>query len=543
MWRVLLRKRPEMRPAVALNKWVPVLSVLLLTTPRQAPADAQIPLTQAAANSPTPSAELSRLNRGQELRRFLLASLSPTTGVATTQTGMPANLVLLASSKTPADFASSTVVVHERFDQNPTGVWVGYADGHLEFVRNEVELKACVSQPQILKDIIAARGTLAFDPPRQAAVATGQLQIRVLDPEGHPVEGAMLGCFGSLGDLYPDKPNAYFVIKHEPKGATTNAAGEVFVNAESVFIPDSPRFHDQTIAPLFVLTKTHALAALTEVNRSEFTAGKVREIRLQPACRVTGELTSLGLIGSGISPHLAGAVAFKAGMFRLQSLESVRTDSRYEFILPPGNYGISSGAYGGRKVLRYVRIEANQREMRLQIDLPPANESNGFGRPAPELGKLVGWKNGPPVRLVDLRGKVVLIDFWGYWCPSCVEDMPTLMAIHDEFKDRGLIVIAVHDNSVSSIEEMDAKLARPRKDYWRGRDLPFLVALDSDQSPHASDQAEASHGSTTAAFGVRSFPTTFVVGRDGTLLREIDLNNANARAEIKKILEMNPSLK
>jgi thiol-disulfide isomerase/thioredoxin len=114
-----------------------------------------------------------------------------------------------------------------------------------------------------------------------------------------------------------------------------------------------------------------------------------------------------------------------------------------------------------------------QREYKLQVDLPPhlAPESL-IGQRAPEFRQIKAWKNGGPVRLEDLRGKVVVLDFWGYWCGPCLGSMPRLMALHDKYEDKGLVIIAVHDDSVKSIEEMDAKLEEPKRLAWAGRDLP-----------------------------------------------------------------------
>ena len=100
------------------------------------------------------------------------------------------------------------------------------------------------------------------------------------------------------------------------------------------------------------------------------------------------------------------------------------------------------------------------------------------------------------------------------------------MALHDQFADQGLVVIAVHDGSVKSIAEMDERIATARQRQWFGRDLPFLVALDGD-------------GATTAAFGITTFPTSLLIDRDGNVVRRLD--NGPGRpddneAEISKLL-------
>ena len=100
------------------------------------------------------------------------------------------------------------------------------------------------------------------------------------------------------------------------------------------------------------------------------------------------------------------------------------------------------------------------------------------------------------------------------------------MALHDQFAERGLVVIAVHDRSVKSIAEMDERIARARKSQWFGRDLPFLVALDGD-------------GSTTATYGITTFPTSLLIDRDGNVVGRLDVGPSGPdgnEAAISKLL-------
>lgn len=64
--------------------------------------------------------------------------------------------------------------------------------------------------------------------------------------------------------------------------------------------------------------------------------------------------------------------------------------------------------------------------------------------PAPELTGISAWFNSEPLRLADLRGKVVLVDFWTYSCVNCVRTLPHLRAWDKEYRDDGLVIIGVH---------------------------------------------------------------------------------------------------
>jgi len=66
------------------------------------------------------------------------------------------------------------------------------------------------------------------------------------------------------------------------------------------------------------------------------------------------------------------------------------------------------------------------------------------GRAAPEFQVSRQWINSPELHLSDLRGKVVLIDFWTYSCINCLRTIPYLNQWHERYQDRGLVVVGVH---------------------------------------------------------------------------------------------------
>ena len=98
----------------------------------------------------------------------------------------------------------------------------------------------------------------------------------------------------------------------------------------------------------------------------------------------------------------------------------------------------------------------------------------------------------------ELRGKVVVVNFWATYCGSCIAEMPKFIATHQKFAARGYetIAVAVRQDKRERVAEFVASRA-----------LPFRIALDSS-------------GDAARQFGnVRLTPTTFIIDRQGRVLR------------------------
>jgi len=85
------------------------------------------------------------------------------------------------------------------------------------------------------------------------------------------------------------------------------------------------------------------------------------------------------------------------------------------------------------------------------------------GQKAPELKSSETWINTAPLKLEQLRGKVVLIDFWAFDCPYCAEAMPHVKELYDKYAKDGLVIIGVHtprldyEKEIPKIKEAVAK--------------------------------------------------------------------------------------
>ncbi|ASW08936.1 cytochrome c biogenesis protein DipZ [Rhizobium sp. 11515TR] len=95
--------------------------------------------------------------------------------------------------------------------------------------------------------------------------------------------------------------------------------------------------------------------------------------------------------------------------------------------------------------------------------------------PAPSLDGAVTWLNSQPLTLAELRGKVVLIDFWTYSCINCIRTIPYVRAWAEKYKDQGLVVIGVHAPEFAFEKNVD-NVKKAIADFKIG----YPVAIDND---------------------------------------------------------------
>jgi thiol-disulfide isomerase/thioredoxin len=95
----------------------------------------------------------------------------------------------------------------------------------------------------------------------------------------------------------------------------------------------------------------------------------------------------------------------------------------------------------------------------------------------PSLGRATLWLNSQPLTPEDLRGKVVLIDFWTYTCINWLRTLPYVRAWSEKYKDQGLVVIGVHSPEFEFEKNLD-NVRRAVKDM----NITYPVAVDSDHT-------------------------------------------------------------
>jgi peroxiredoxin len=140
------------------------------------------------------------------------------------------------------------------------------------------------------------------------------------------------------------------------------------------------------------------------------------------------------------------------------------------------------------------------------------------GKPAPDF--TLEMLDGTKVTLSDLKGSVVVLDFWATWCGPCIISLPKLQKIDKEFAAKGVKVFAVNQ------AEPKDKVAA----FIKERNLELTVLLDPE-------------GQVNMQFKAEILPSTVIIGKDG-VIRKVIIGYIPAEAEgtmrtaIEEVLKM-----
>jgi len=116
---------------------------------------------------------------------------------------------------------------------------------------------------------------------------------------------------------------------------------------------------------------------------------------------------------------------------------------------------------------------------------------------------------GKTWHLRDLRGKVVLVNFWATWCPPCRKEMPDLDALYNKFKDQGFVVLAISDEEAAKVTP-----------FITGHKITYPVMLDPGRKVNDD-------------FVVEGIPKSFVYDRSGKMVAQsIDMRTRGQFVEM-----------
>lgn len=122
-----------------------------------------------------------------------------------------------------------------------------------------------------------------------------------------------------------------------------------------------------------------------------------------------------------------------------------------------------------------------------------------IGLPAPELEGLTGWQQSTPLKLSQLRGKVIALEFWTHGCSYCAHAAPRLQKLYDTYGTQGFQLVGVHT------PEFEAEKNVPDiKKFLMHNHITYPVALDHDAK-------------LWAAYSNQYWPTLHLIDKQGVL--------------------------
>ncbi|MGB9640141.1 MAG: peroxiredoxin family protein [Anaerolineales bacterium] len=99
-------------------------------------------------------------------------------------------------------------------------------------------------------------------------------------------------------------------------------------------------------------------------------------------------------------------------------------------------------------------------------------------------------------RLNDLRGKVIILNFWASWCPPCRYEMPTFQKIFNQYRNQNVVLLTINVTAQDSMSSLET--------FINKYNLTFPILLDKD-------------GKVSRAYQIQSLPSTFIIDTNGII--------------------------
>jgi peroxiredoxin len=246
-----------------------------------------------------------------------------------------------------------------------------------------------------------------------------------------------------------------------------------------------------------ILEQIRTLRKLPEDQRARTTKQLALQIRQLPAglnkVRLANSLASLSTEGD-------------LGQDTLQEVATTLAGSVSEQPVPPGQKGPAMPYVELAELVRYEHVQVTLDDPQLAAAMSKI-EADDLRHQQADF--VLADLHGKKWALKDLRGSVVLLNFWATWCPPCRSEMPDLEALYKQFKKEGLVVLAISDEDPAKVNSFI--------DAYR---FSYPILLDPDSKVNGQ-------------FNIEGIPKSFVYDREGKLVAQaIDMRTKRQFAEM-----------
>ncbi|MEM7792147.1 MAG: TlpA disulfide reductase family protein [Verrucomicrobiota bacterium] len=130
---------------------------------------------------------------------------------------------------------------------------------------------------------------------------------------------------------------------------------------------------------------------------------------------------------------------------------------------------------------------------------------------SPPEWKLSGWQNSSPLSLEELKGKIIVLDFWATWCGPCIASIPHTNQIHEKYKNDVVIIGVCHPKGSEKMNDV-------AKEY----SISYPIAVDKS-------------GDTIRTYKVNGYPDYYIFDRTGKLV-VADCSNSKVDEVLTKLI-------